>query len=250
MKKMVVFDLDGTLAESKTAVDSEMAELLGKLLAIKTVAVTGGGSWHQFKKQLLVSLKPQATLSNLYLLPTNGAIFYRFERDKWLRKYQILLSVKERQEIREAFAKVFEEIDYVRPIRTYGAVLDDRGSQVTFSALGQRAPLEERQKWHKTADRRREIRAKLKKCIPQFEILLTGVTSIDVIKPGIDKYFAVKQMMKLLRLKKNEIIFVGDAMSKGGNDYVVKKTGVEIKKVVGPNETKKIIRSLLSNIAS
>ena len=48
MKKLIVFDLDGTLAESKSSVDSEMSALLYDLLAVVKVAVISGGDWPQF----------------------------------------------------------------------------------------------------------------------------------------------------------------------------------------------------------
>ena len=52
MKKLVIFDLDGTLAESKSPVDAEMAELLRGLLAVAKVAIISGGDWPQFEKHV------------------------------------------------------------------------------------------------------------------------------------------------------------------------------------------------------
>ena len=49
MKKLIVFDLDGTLAESKSSLDPEMSGLLHNLLAIVKVAVISGGGWPQLK---------------------------------------------------------------------------------------------------------------------------------------------------------------------------------------------------------
>ena len=48
MKRLIVFDLDGTLAESKSAPDSEMSKLLHDLLGLVKVAVISGGDWEQF----------------------------------------------------------------------------------------------------------------------------------------------------------------------------------------------------------
>ena len=45
MKKLIVFDLDGTLAESKSSLDAEMAKLLNTLLSITKVAVISDGNW-------------------------------------------------------------------------------------------------------------------------------------------------------------------------------------------------------------
>lgn len=69
MKKLIVFDLDGTLAESKSPLDTEMSTLLGALLGIVKVAVVSGGNWPQFEKQLLSNLPHDAHLKNLSILP-------------------------------------------------------------------------------------------------------------------------------------------------------------------------------------
>lgn len=53
MKKLIVFDLDGTLAESKSPLDAEMAKLLGALLGVVKVAVISGGNWPQFENNCL-----------------------------------------------------------------------------------------------------------------------------------------------------------------------------------------------------
>jgi hypothetical protein len=71
-KKLVIFDLDGTIAESKAAVDSEMAGLLGGLLQIAQVAIISGGNWPQFQKQVVSHLPLNANLKALSLLPTCG----------------------------------------------------------------------------------------------------------------------------------------------------------------------------------
>lgn len=78
MKKLVVFDLDGTLAESKSAIDPEMAALLDSLLDIVKVAVISGGDWPQFEQQLLANLPSKARLTNLSILPTTGTKYYKY----------------------------------------------------------------------------------------------------------------------------------------------------------------------------
>jgi len=56
MKDLVIFDLDGTLAPSKSSLDEEMAGLLGRLVAIVKVAIISGGALAQFEKQVLAFL--------------------------------------------------------------------------------------------------------------------------------------------------------------------------------------------------
>ena len=86
MKRLIVFDLDGTLAESKAPLDAEMSTLLHDLLGIIKVAVISGGDWPQFEKQLLSNLPDDECLENLYLLPTCGTKFYQYSKD-WEKLY-------------------------------------------------------------------------------------------------------------------------------------------------------------------
>ncbi len=245
-KKIIVFDLDGTLAQSKTKIDKEMAKILCNLLAKKIVVVVSGGAYIQFQKQFLSNFKYTKALENLFLLPTSGSSFYRFENRKWQPIYQHLLSKKEKEKIRECFEKIFKDIDYHHPTKVYGQVIEDRGSQITFSALGQKAPLEKKQEWNTTQDRRSEIQKMLMQHLPQFEIRLGGLTSIDITKKGIDKGYAILQIIKILKTTKDEIVFIGDALYEGGNDFAVIRTGVDTVEVSGPEEVKYFIRSLLT----
>jgi phosphomannomutase len=86
MKKLIVFDLDGTLAESKGALDAEMAALLRDLLGFVKVAVISGGNWPQFESQVLARLPHDERLENLSLLPTCGTKFFDYDGD-WHELY-------------------------------------------------------------------------------------------------------------------------------------------------------------------
>lgn len=56
VKKLIVFDLDGTLAVSKASLDPETAALLDALLRVVEVVVISGGGWPLFEAQLLAQL--------------------------------------------------------------------------------------------------------------------------------------------------------------------------------------------------
>ncbi|RZM25377.1 MAG: hypothetical protein EOO88_19520 [Pedobacter sp.] len=83
MKKLVVFDLDGTLAESKAAIDKEMAGLFCDLLGVARVAIISGGAWTQFEKQVIAHLPKHSDLSRLSILPTCGTQFFTYNGDDW-----------------------------------------------------------------------------------------------------------------------------------------------------------------------
>ena len=101
MKKLVVFDLDGTLAESKSSLDAEMSKLLHDLLGVVKVAVISGGDWPQFEKQVLSHLPHDQRLENLSLLPTCGTKFFRYSGD-WKKIYSEDFTADEKKKIIDA----------------------------------------------------------------------------------------------------------------------------------------------------
>lgn len=253
-KKMVVFDLDGTLTETKSSMDPEMAGLMCRLLEKRKVAVISGGALGQFQKQLLAALDcPPALLDSLFLFPTSGTRFYRYENGKWIEVYADLMTESERQKIKEEFPRAFKATGYTHPEKVYGEVIEDRGTQVTFSALGQdivavlgSEGVRLKQEFRATHERElRELTVALERALPDFEVRLAGVTSIDVTRKGIDKAYGIAQIEKLLGISRAEMVFVGDALYEGGNDYAAKQAGVDCVPITGPEQTKPFIRLFL-----
>lgn len=135
MKKLIIFDLDGTLAESKSPIDAEMAALLRDLLGVVKVAVISGGNWPQFEQQLISGLPDDADLVNLSLLPTCGTKFYRFDFG-WKQLYSEDFTAEEKATAVRALRHTVESSSFGVQ-RIWGEQIEDRGSQLTFSALGQ-----------------------------------------------------------------------------------------------------------------
>ncbi len=246
VRRLIVFDLDGTLAESKAAIDGEMAALLGTLIRFLKVAVISGGGWPQFQSQLLANLSVNAKLENLYLLPTCGTKFYQYESE-WTQLYADDFTEDERVKIIGSLKAAVGALDYAT-METWGEQIEDRGSQITFSALGQQAPLKEKQKWDSDFTKRKQIQALLAKSIPEFTVRLGGTTSIDVTKLGIDKAYGIEKLRELLAIELDEMLFVGDALFPGGNDYPVKQAGVMSIQVSNAEETKRVIQTLFASL--
>jgi hypothetical protein len=244
MKRLIVFDLDGTLAESKTALDAEMARLLGALLSIVKVAVISGGNWPQFEKQVLSHLSHDDRLKNLSLLPTCGTKFYQYTAD-WTKLYSEDFTNEQKAKIIRSFKQTGELLAY-KVAKVWGQVIEDRGSQITFSALGQNAPIEEKKKWDPDFAKRRKMKEQLDQLIPEFSVRLGGTTSIDVTKPDIDKGYGIRKLRDTLGIAINDMIFVGDAVFPGGNDYPAKEAGAESIKVRDPDESKRVIETIIA----
>lgn len=236
-KKVIVCDLDGTLTESRAPLSPDMAEVISHVLNRHFFVVVSGAAFHQFQKQFLqyLSCTPEQ-FQNLYLFPTNGSTCYVYNDGEWKQKYNEPLSEKERQDIISALYEAIEQtgVDVSNP---YGEVIEDRGSQVTFSGRGQDAPVEVKKKWDPEHKKRKAIVAIIKKKLPQFEIHDNATSSIDVTHKGIDKAYAIGKIKELLHAKDEDIIFVGDALQSGGNDSPVTNTGVDYIQEEGPTET-------------
>ena len=244
MKKLIVFDLDGTLAESKASVDAEMAQLLDQLLKIVKVSVISGGAWSQFEKQVLAHLSHAGILKNLSLLPTCGTKFYSYD-SKWELLYSEDFTASEKKKIFSSLQQATETSD-LKPAQTWGELIQDRGSQITFSGLGQQAPLEEKKKWDPDFAKRKKIKVLLDKLIPEFSVRLGGATSIDVTKHGIDKAYGIRKLRDVLGVPISEMIFIGDAVFPGGNDYPAKEAGALSIRVRDPHETKRVIEAIVA----
>lgn len=253
-KKLIVFDLDGTLTKTKSPLDSEMSELISLLLGQKKVAVIGGGSYAQFQKQFLGNLKAsRELLSNLFLFPVTANAFYHFQNE-WEEVYNFKFGDGDAQKIRQAFEEVLRAINYVPPEKTYGEIIENRGAQITFSALGQDVVamlgdegVRLKEEWKKKNDPLKlKIARLVQERLPEFEVHAAAFTSIDVTKKGIDKAYGLHQIEKSLDIKIEDMVFIGDALFPGGNDHAVIRTGVDYIPVEGPEETKKVIQDLLT----
>ena len=244
MKSLIVFDLDGTLAASKSALDAEMASLLHDLLSVVKVAVISGGAWQQFEKQVLSELPHDESLEKLSILPTCGTQFFQYTGE-WKKLYSEDLSAEEREKIVSALNKAIETAGF-NVEKTWGETIEDRGSQITYSALGQQAPLEEKVKWDADFAKRTKIKAILDVLIPDFSVRIGGATSIDITKPGIDKAYGIRKLRDILGISLEEMIYVGDALFVGGNDYPAEQAGVISIPVRGPNETKRVVEAIIA----
>ncbi|MBB2148665.1 HAD-IIB family hydrolase [Pedobacter gandavensis] len=244
MKKLISFDLDGTLAESKAAIDPEMATLLSNLLQVAHVAIISGGDWPQFQKQVLSHLPVGTNLQQLSILPTCGTKYYQYTSD-WKLLYAENFTPEEQQKILVNLQDAVKASGF-SPAKIWGAQIEDRGSQITFSALGQQAPLAAKKIWDPDFIKRKVIKTQLDKSLPEFSIHMGGATSIDITKPGIDKAYGIHKLEETLKISIAEMIFIGDALFEGGNDHPARKTGVVCISVKDPQETKKVIETIIA----
>jgi hypothetical protein len=244
MKNLIVFDLDGTLAKSKAALDDEMSALLGRLLGAIKVAIISGGDLPQFETQVLERLPPGSNLRNLSILPTSGTKFFVYQGE-WRKLYSEDLSDDQKKKIEDSLEQAVLQSG-LQPKECWGERIEDRGTQITYSALGQEAPLDAKARWDPDFTKRKQIKAILDTMLPDFSVRLGGTTSIDVTRPGVDKAYGIRKLQDVLDIPIEGMLFVGDAIFPGGNDYPAYQAGVECIQVRDPDETKRVIEAIVA----
>jgi HAD superfamily hydrolase (TIGR01484 family) len=253
-KKVIVFDLDGTLAPSKSPLPEPIDGLITKLLDEYEVCVISGGKFEQFEKQLLNGLQADdKKLAKLHIMPTCGTRYYSYNQDdrKWVKQYSEDFTEADKSKITDALNKGFDDLN-CRAEKIYGENIEDRGSQVTFSVLGQdivdvlgEEGVALKEAWDPDNSKKLELRDYIAPLIPEFEVRVGGVTSIDITKLGIDKAYGVKHLLAMLKLKNKDTLFIGDRLQEGGNDYPVKAMGVDSIAVKTWQDTALVIETIL-----
>ncbi|OZD39009.1 HAD family hydrolase [Rhodococcus sp. 06-1477-1B] len=247
--RLVAFDLDDTLAPSKSAIDPRIGDLLLALAEKVEVAIISGGQLQQFRSQVVERL-PEASpelLSHFHLMPTCGTQYYRLTPAGVETIYAHSLTDDEKQ---RALTAVREEAERLGlwEAEPWGDILEDRGSQITFSALGQSAPLEAKMAWDPTGEKKNSLREAVASRIPDLEVRSGGSTSVDITHRGIDKAYGMNKLVEATGIPLGDMLFVGDRLDPDGNDYPVLAMGVECQAVHGWEDTAAFLETLIPTL--
>lgn len=250
--RLVAFDLDDTLAPSKSPLDPRMAQLLVRLLDTVEVCVISGGQFGQFQMQLVDNLPldhPEA-LTRMHLMPTCGTQYYLFERGGWQQQYAENLTDAQKAAALSAVESEAKRLGYWEPdnagAQVWGPVLEDRGSQITFSALGQAAPVEAKKAWDPTGEKKNALRAAVQEHLADLEVRSGGSTSVDITRRGIDKAYGMRKLSELTGIPFDQMLFVGDRLDPDGNDFPVIALGIPTRAVEGWEDTAEVVEQFLA----
>ena len=261
MKKVLAFDLDDTLNVAKTPITNDVAELLTKLLDYFEICPISGQKFEQFLIQIVNPMRKvsasAAQLEHLHLFVAQGTQYYRYENhdadyreENWKQVYSYPLTDDQLARMSEVIAEAaratgnWEE----ERIPEDDQIIESRISQVTFSALGQKAGSDEKYAWDPDHKKREAIVAKCREIEPAFDYEIAGTTSINIFLPGHDKVFGMTHMMEELNVSKDEILYFGDMTQEGGNDYPVVKMGIETITVRNYKDTIAVLEKILKTL--
>ncbi len=245
-KKVLAFDLDGTLAVTKSPLTDRMGEILTKLLDNYDICIISGGGYEQFVLQVTNRLESSPIqLRRLHLMPTCGTRYYRYNETgrEWDLQYAEDLKPAEKKAIFKALEEGAKELGYWEKKPT-GDIIEDRLSQVTFSALGQQASAADKHAWDPKGIKKAKLRDVVAAKLPGLEVRVGGTTSIDVTKANIDKAHGMRKLIDTLDVSRDEILFFGDQLQEGGNDYPVRAMGIDSIQVDGWEDTLRCLEAI------
>ncbi len=245
---LIAFDLDDTLAVTKSPISPLMAQLLGELLCNFQVCIISGGRWEQFESQVIDQLQvPADLLTRLHLMPTSGTRYYLFDAstNQWVQQYAEDLSNEDKQLIVSVLTQGAHTLG-LWEASPAGAIIEDRGSQITFSALGQLAPPSAKYAWDPTGVKKRSLREYAALRLPTFDVKAGGSTSVDVTRLGINKAYGMKRLLSLLSLNTDAVVYFGDQLQDGGNDASIRTMGITTVAVRNSDDTECALRAILA----
>lgn len=245
--RLIAFDLDDTLAPSKSPLPDRMAAVFARLIDAVPVAIISGGQIGQFRAQVIDRLggASEDGLAQLYLMPATGTQYFRYIDGEWAEQYAERLTDDEKNAALSALESKAREFGYWEE-KTWGPILEDRGSQITFSALGQEAPVDAKKAWDPTGEKKNRLAASVGELLPELSVRSGGSTSIDITRKGIDKAYGMRKLADITGIPLSEMLFVGDRLDVDGNDFPVIATGAETHAVTGWEDTVDYLEGLLA----
>lgn len=245
---LLAFDLDDTLAPSKSPLPPRMAAALRDLLDLREVCVISGGNFDQFHAQLLGGLDAtEEQLDRLHLMPTCGTRYMRYDAGQWVAVYVRDLTEKERAETSSVLEEEANRLG-LWEAEPWGDIIEDRGSQITFSALGQQAPLDAKKAWDPDGAKKEQLRSAVAERLPDLEVRSGGSTSVDITRKGVDKAYGIAELAEQTGIPIADMLFIGDRLDPGGNDYPVIKTGIETHAVTDWEETAEFVENYVREV--
>ena len=243
-KKVLAFDLDDTLTLAKTPIEQPMKGVFEQLLGKFELCIISGAMFSQIKKQVIDHLKPE-NLEHLHIMASQGTKYWRVIDGEWKAVYADDLPKEKVDEIFKTLEEATREAGYWEE-NPAGEIIENRdNTQVTMSAIGQKATKEDKYTWDPDHEKRNAIVKIAKTKMPDMEFGIGGTTSIDVTMPGVNKAYGMTKLMEQLNLVKDDILFFGDMVQPGGNDRPVPEMGIDTIAVRDPKETANVLQGIL-----
>ena len=227
----IFFDLDNTLTRSRSSITPAMREALENLRASKRdIIVVSGAAVEQ-------AISQTENFPALYLGQTGN---HAYDADEKKELWRESLSPIEKEDIFTHIASI------PRPwkVKDESDLIEDRGSQISYSMLGHHEDVPTKEEFDPGGARRRAMLAEHPFVSDTLEVKVGGTTTFDYIRKGKHKGSNVTRLIEEKGWKKNECVYVGDALYPGGNDEAVVGV-IDVQPVNNPDGTLAFIQEIL-----
>lgn len=249
MDNIIIFDIDGTLAESSYTIKPEHALILNQLKEKYEIGICGGGTLEKALNQMNDSIYFDHYFTEC------GCVYNKNNSKTKLDLHEIYkknirehVLYKDINTLIKVFLKYLSECDY----ELSGHFVDLRNGIVYLSCVGMQATIIEREKF-KIIDYQLNIRNDVLKILRdkakelnienKISINLGGSVGIGLYPVEYDKI----QILNTIQPKNyKKIIYFGDKYKENGNDYhIINDNNVTGYKIDNVEDTFNIIRNKL-----
>lgn len=216
MKKLICFDLDGTLTQHRSKLEKENKEVLDELGKKYKMVMVGAGGAERIYAQM-----------NEY--PIDIIANYGMQESKMIDgKFTIVKQITSHPDK----AYFLEKAEYLRKKYGYTEYKGDSvefhaTGMVTFPLLGTKADIADKIAFDPTREKRKVLYPEVLELFPTFAVYIGGSSSFDFAEKKYNKYDAIMAYAKENGYTKDEILYVGDDFGDGGGDSHVRLGGLE-----------------------
>ena len=231
MKKIVLFDMDGTLTPPRKELDRDLIPALRELAKISEIGIVTGSDHNYVLQQMGLLMENSEIRYKLHILPCNGTKYYPPPQDA-SHKHELNFEKNMREELGEMhFSSIMHQILrrqsqlHLYNLPLTGHFVDYRGSMINWCPIGRNANDSDRKRFQEFDKEDSSFRMDEISGLKSFfkrvsignsvQVKLGGETSFDIFPKGWDKTFALQHF------KDHECWFVGDRCGEGGNDQTI-----------------------------
>ena len=215
-KKLLVFDLDGTLSNHRTPMPEESRALLDALGKRYHLVMCGAGNVARVFKQM--GNYPIDLVGNY------GMMEAKVENGELVITKQVVTDIDKEFFLRET-NRLREKYGYTEyagePIEWHPS------GMVTFALLGTQAKKEDKLAFDPDRAKRRIMYPEVLEIFKDYTVFIGGSTSFDIVAKQYNKYDATIEYAKKYGYTKEQILFMGDDMGDGGGDSHIRLGGID-----------------------
>lgn len=218
-KKLLLFDLDGTLTCSRSLIEEDMILFLQKISKNFVLGLVGGSDLNKIQEQL----RGKAFQLFTYVFSENGLVYHKNGVLEAKQDFKSFIGSNNLKSLNNFILDYISKLDI--PVKT-GTFIELRSGMLNVSPIGRNCNQQEREEFEKL-DKDLKIREKMinlmKKEFRNINLAFSigGQISFDIFPKNWNKTFCLSFLKKEGFSNFDQIYFFGDKTNKGGNDYEI-----------------------------